>query len=654
MKGIGLTKNQLKSVACIASLAIAALLAAPESSADSAVASTGPATVGAAASAASQTGAAVATADDLRVGRLIQALGSQRYVERREAEQALLEIGMQAFDQIDMATDHSDPEISASCRFLVSELTVRWTRRDDPPEVKSMLANYASEDESRRLAIVEALGSRADRWAIGPLCRIARYDATPVVARQAAVELLRTDDYLLGYTADDALTLHHEIGTSVRPQAEWVRLLAAQIDNPQATREAWLAAIERAAAAAAVQADNQPHYAQIAELLRNLVRLEFGSKRLDNLELSVDRLLNHPNMAMVDEIEQLLTWAAVANAPQVIDLIIERYNDRLSQTKSGLYLIARTRFAQGQQELADSLAERAFGMSAEASLAGGAQDRVAEANKLAEAGRTEWARRELRAAIAEVPEASDTHSRAAIALAQSLHDWQQHAESVEVLAALTGPLQGNSELTSQYEHRVRQSTRGRNDLGRLYTLPELESYQYYFDACRLHAEGDRDAEWQALEKAYKLDDSNADIIIGMYRASEENGERREVAREAVQRRCRALEQSIDDYPYPAYYASNFYNEWAWLVSNTEGDFAKAVRYSHKSLELFAARMAVDRDLKTEDSAGLLDTLGRCYFAAGDYEAAIKYQTEAVGYQPQMRVLQRQLKEFQEALTAGGS
>ncbi len=171
--------------------------------------------------------------DAERVEQLIEALGSQRYVDRREAEQQLLESGMPAFDQIDAATDHPDPEISASCRFLVSELTVRWTRRDDPPEVKAALADYAAEDESRRLAVVAALGGRADRWAIAPLCRICRYDAAPVVARQAAIELLRAADYPLEYTAEDAQTLRQEIGSSVRPHAVWVRLLAAQIDNPR-------------------------------------------------------------------------------------------------------------------------------------------------------------------------------------------------------------------------------------------------------------------------------------------------------------------------------------------------------------------------------------------------------------------------------------
>ena len=64
-----------------------------------------------------------------------------------------------------------------------------------------------------------------------------------------------------------------------------------------------------------------------------------------------------------------------------------------------------------------------------------------------------------------------------------------------------------------------------------------------------------------------------------------------------------------------------YNQWAWLVTNTEGDFAQAVQHSLRSLEL------------APDEPSYLDTLGRCYFAAGDVENAIKSQRKAVELAP---------------------
>jgi tetratricopeptide (TPR) repeat protein len=80
-----------------------------------------------------------------------------------------------------------------------------------------------------------------------------------------------------------------------------------------------------------------------------------------------------------------------------------------------------------------------------------------------------------------------------------------------------------------------------------------------------------------------------------------------------------------------------YNQWAWLVANTEGDYHKAIRYSRRSLELLP------------NTASFLDTLGRCYYAAGDIEKAVKAQRQAVRLIPHMQVMQRQLALFERAL-----
>ena len=46
--------------------------------------------------------------------RLISQLGSQRYVERRHAQQQLRQVGIPAFDRLHAAASHVDPEIAAS------------------------------------------------------------------------------------------------------------------------------------------------------------------------------------------------------------------------------------------------------------------------------------------------------------------------------------------------------------------------------------------------------------------------------------------------------------------------------------------------------------------------------------------------------------
>jgi tetratricopeptide (TPR) repeat protein len=79
------------------------------------------------------------------------------------------------------------------------------------------------------------------------------------------------------------------------------------------------------------------------------------------------------------------------------------------------------------------------------------------------------------------------------------------------------------------------------------------------------------------------------------------------------------------------------NQYAWLISNTEGDYQLALRCSQRSLEL------------QPNFSTYLDTLGRCYYAVGDYENAVKYQRRAVELEPFAMSLKRQLQLFEAAL-----
>ena len=105
-------------------------------------------------------------------------------------------------------------------------------------------------------------------------------------------------------------------------------------------------------------------------------------------------------------------------------------------------------------------------------------------------------------------------------------------------------------------------------------------------------------------------------------------------RKRIQKLSKEIEEKIEENPND----SVAYNQWAWLVANTEGDFQKAVRYSRRSLEL------------DPGTASFLDTLGRCYYSAGNYEKAIESQREAVRLIPHMQVMQRQLKVFEKTLS----
>ena len=147
-----------------------------------------------------------------------------------------------------------------------------------------------------------------------------------------------------------------------------------------------------------------------------------------------------------------------------------------------------------------------------------------------------------------------------------------------------------------------------------------------------------------LEQAFRLQQDNADILIAMYRMQDADDDYREQTLERIEQAKQKLEKSIQQLSAERreieglhVVLAHYCNHWAWLVSNTEGEFDKAVQYSLKSLELMP------------DEPSYLDTLGRCYYAAGDLDKAIVAQREAVAKHPHMKVMQRQLKQFEEEL-----
>lgn len=561
-----------------------------------------------------------------RVAELIEELGQSRYVARRQAEQQLLEIGLKAFDQIDAATSNPDPEIAASCRYLLSELTVDWTRRDDPPQVKSLLAGYANFADERRLLVVQELSRLPDTLGLSPLCRICRYDASPTVARQAAVALLRVSQYDLPLSADVAPRLRQAVGTSVRPAAHWIRLLALQLESPAAAIPEWKQAIDRELATSNGGDDQQLRLGQGSALLLNLARLELQLGDRDGFLTTVDRLCKRTRSGAVPVLERMVEWTLAAESPALVDDLLHQHLDELRSTREGLYLMAAARADQGQQQLADQLAEEAFEFNSDDPSVNLVEARLQIGKALLETRHAEWGWRELREVIKQASVASEPHAEACSRLSDSLHDWQRNKEAAEVLAELNDALKSNAAARDTYSNRSRRSTM------RLADYNQLLSYEHYFRACYQQTAGEHEEAWQSLEQAIKYDANNADIIIAMYHASHDDPARRKQVVERIKKRCFELEQEIDDNPRDA----RAYNEWAWLVSNTEGDFDKAVRYSHESLELIP------------HTPGFLDTLGRCYYAAGDYDSAIKYQSEAVHGAPHLQVLKRQLELFLQA------
>jgi tetratricopeptide (TPR) repeat protein len=80
-----------------------------------------------------------------------------------------------------------------------------------------------------------------------------------------------------------------------------------------------------------------------------------------------------------------------------------------------------------------------------------------------------------------------------------------------------------------------------------------------------------------------------------------------------------------------------YNEYAWLVANTTGDFDRAL-----------ARAQMANEIRPS-TAGYLDTLAHCYYAKGDLDSAVATQRRANVLEPNSGAIARQLRFFEQAL-----
>jgi hypothetical protein len=124
------------------------------------------------------------------VARLIAELGADDYAVRRRAEEQLLKLGLQAFDALQAAEDHEDLEIAERVQYIVQQMAIDWVQADDAGDVRRLLSRYGDLSEANRGDRVRELAELADHAGLAALCRIARFDQSPAVARRAATAVL--------------------------------------------------------------------------------------------------------------------------------------------------------------------------------------------------------------------------------------------------------------------------------------------------------------------------------------------------------------------------------------------------------------------------------------------------------------------------------
>lgn len=575
---------------------------------------------------------------DDRIADLIRQLGDPHYGRRERAAAELDSLGAAAIDQLLAAAEMSDDlEVALRASWLVESIPV-----DDPGDAsaaRSLLQGYKTKTLAERVVTMHWLLRLDDDTGISPLARIARLDRDPTASRVAAALLAREwtpgDPFWPGIAERIAMAL----GSSRRPTSRLLASLVAfsqadSVDGRRAARDAArevVALLDRSRPADVTTAgdsevDESDSSAAITrDLGRTTQRLFERSLVLMLIETGDveeargilrgvfaeflaqggdDTLQTASNLA------DTLIWAAAHGLPDVVDDLPAEGHDDVREHFILRFARAVCERTRGNDTVAEQLARATFEQQGMSFV-----DRLRAGILLQKWGAGDWASREYTAVVDDNEAPAQQQVLASVMYAEFLHDRGRDGEAAGVLDRLVGDDAGERAPALRQLDRDPAQTRARAD---------------YFRACAAAAAGDTAAQRRALEAAAGGAAPDVDALIALYHLPNNTPEQRQATLDRIQAALARMEEEIQQVPEDP----NTYNEYAWLVSNTEGDFAKALRYSKRSL----------RD--SFDNASYLDTLAHCHAAAGNLAAAIRTQRLAMRHEPHNRIIRLNLAAFE--------
>jgi len=598
----------------------------------------------------------VADGDGATIGLLVAALGDPDYAARENAAARLVSLGDAAADALLTAAETTrDVEVALRSRWLVESLPVELADPADPPAAAALLHQLRSGSEPDRLRTLLRLLRLDDDAGIAPLARVARRERSMSVSRFAARLLVRE------WLPDDPFwprlgsRITSGIGSSERPAARFLgALVAYAAADTERERQQQAAAAEAAldqlagtaapdpAAPGGAEPGEDEDLAEVAlvvagngETVRDLRRclcamqvaagqreraLEQAARLFD-----LDRDRDEPSRsrderlpANVAAIAEDLVWLADRGLPEAVNLLERRWPGLEIDEPLTAYAAAVALAAAGDRRRADAVA----GSAREGLRRADFEARFRMARRLVRWGAVDWAVAEYDAFLADDNLPVQYFASASIISAEFLHDQGRDDRAAAVLEAF---IAGRPGRVGEEPERV---------------LPALDrdprsvtSRMLYFKACAAGSRGDAADQRRLLEESLQAYARDVDSLIGLYQLPGASPQERSAAQALIGKALARIDEEIQALPEDP----NGYNEYAWLVSNTEGDVAKAIRYSRLSLD------------KMFDSPSYLDTLAHCHAAAGDLARAVRTQALARRFEPHNRTIERNLARFRARL-----
>ena len=582
---------------------------------------------------------------EAEIQELIQQLGDDNYRVRVRANEKLQKLGLAAFDELRKATDHDDQEIVNAARYLLSSLLVSWSNDSDPEPVREALKEYGANDDRVRASKIERLATLRQRMGLEALARLVRFEPDIRLSRKAALLLMQQP------ISDQAPVRNHRsrqilgvIQKSTRQSARWLRVYAQDLASNTYSVDEWqeVLATQRRELDAGTSKDTSR--SSVLELVRIC---SARAKQLGNEKESSRIALSNIDLVAptTRDLVEACDWAVDNRMYDFVLTLRNKHGRMFSNHPILLYGVAQAELLVGNKDEARKIAAQALGVNAfpedeeaRQKLSKNAIEEKAEAHllvaqELSQRGLFEWAESEYRHIIAGVELTSGVSVNARALLADMLGELLRHDAVIEVLQPVVDRYKKDAVFKRQL------------DMSRI-SMHYLESLAYFHRGLKAQKDGDIQDAKDSMMRAYRRYPTNIDILIAMYRLKSDKKWSDDIRRDlstrvrAIESELRSTEMIYRQRGQRADFASalsRVLNEYAWLVSNTEGDYQRALRESLRSLEL------------TPDDAAKLDTAARCYLSLDQLENALEMQTRAIELMPHSPPMIRQLNEINQRI-----
>ena len=567
---------------------------------------------------------------EAKVAKLIEQLGSGEFAAREKAQAELAKIGLEAFDALNDAQHHDDVEIALRARFLVRAMQVQWYHETDSADVIKVLKGYGAEPETERRSRIDRLKNLAERQGLPALCRLARFEPSEELSKYAALKVLELLPEIKDQKAreDVGQKVVAGAGSGKRTATAWLRTFAKTLPNLAASIPDWEVHIKSEHDLFTQFPDRTSR-----EVVRDLYRFEVALLQSLGREQDAVAVMRRTLSLLegtADQLTELIDWMLERKAWPVVQEVADRFPKLFVDNPELIYRLAEAQNQDGKTDAAKQTAAKALALR---------PDDVPEHGRLGfllqERGQFTWAENEYRYVLSRVAEDSLVQLRVRYFLSEMLHDIGRELPAAEVAKGGVDILTKNPQA-QDFVIRPREAWISR---------------MHFFSALDLMEKGKMEEARKHLDDGAAADPTDADVLISLFRWPNQTPEQQASIHKLVIAATERFEKEMDKFKgagdNPADPFNNAKqehamacNQYAWLVSNTFGDFDKAIHASHKSIEL-------KQDLR-EKAGAYYDTLGRCYYAKGDFANAIKYQTQALKLDPHSGQMKRQLAVFQKA------